>query len=164
MPGSYEYATASSIEGSSPACSRHQAAESSGSSQAENGSGRLPCLRRLNRSSSAAATTRPSTTTATAGSWKRALTPRILMTPSRSLSKGRQTLHSYERTSGAADQVVLDRRRHTVARRQRDGQPPGRRDDGRQVAAAQRLPEPVPDLGPAVPEHGGEQVVAHHLL
>jgi hypothetical protein len=54
---------------SRPASFRHQAADSSGSSQAENGTGRFPCLRRLNRSSSsAAATTRPSTTTAAAGS------------------------------------------------------------------------------------------------
>src|SRR3954453_22595318 len=64
---------------SRPAASRHQAAASSGSSQAENGTGRLPCLRRLNRSSSAAATVRPSTTRAAAGSWKMALTPRTLM-------------------------------------------------------------------------------------
>ena len=43
--------------GRSPASARHHAADCSGSSQAENGTGRLPCLRRLNRSSSAAATT-----------------------------------------------------------------------------------------------------------
>ena len=42
--------------------------DSSGSSQAENGTGLLPCLRRLNRSSSAAAATCPSTTSAEAGS------------------------------------------------------------------------------------------------
>ena len=66
--GSKEYATASSSPGCSPAWARHHFADSSGSSQAENGTGRLPCLRRENRSSSAAATTSPSTTSATAGS------------------------------------------------------------------------------------------------
>jgi hypothetical protein len=39
----------------------------SGSSQVEKGTGSLPCLRRENRSSSAAATIRPSTTRAAAG-------------------------------------------------------------------------------------------------
>src|SRR4051812_25853471 len=58
-----------------PLAARHQAAASSGVSHAENGTGRLPCLRRLNRSSSAAATTCPSTTSAAAGSWKIALIP-----------------------------------------------------------------------------------------
>src|SRR5687768_16431564 len=48
----------------------------SGSSQAAKGTGRFPCLRRLNRSSSAAATIRPSTTSAAAGSWNTALIPR----------------------------------------------------------------------------------------
>ena len=51
----------------------------SGSSQAENGTGRLPCLRRVKRSSSAAATIVPSTTSAAAGSWKTALMPRTRM-------------------------------------------------------------------------------------
>ncbi len=51
----------------------------SGSSHAENGTGRLPCLRRLKRSSSAAATIRPSTTSAADGSWKTALTPSTRM-------------------------------------------------------------------------------------
>src|SRR5690348_6871247 len=50
-----------------------------GCSQAEKGTGRLPCLRRLNRSSSAAATTSPSMTSAAAGSWKTELTPRTRM-------------------------------------------------------------------------------------
>jgi hypothetical protein len=49
--------------------------DSSGSSQVENGTGRLPCLRRLKRSSSAAATVRPSITSAAAGSWNTALIP-----------------------------------------------------------------------------------------
>src|SRR6266536_4852983 len=62
-----------------PAKDRHQAADCSGSSQAENGTGRLPCLRRLNRSSSAAATTVPSTTSAADGSWKTALIPSTRM-------------------------------------------------------------------------------------
>src|ERR1700712_1188271 len=62
-----------------PASFRHQAAESSGSSHALHGRGRLPCLRRLNRSSSAAATTRPSTTSAADESWKTALTPSTFM-------------------------------------------------------------------------------------
>src|SRR5690606_28599777 len=48
--------------------------DSSGSSQAANGTGRLPCLRRLNRSSSAAATTAPSMTSVADGAWNRALT------------------------------------------------------------------------------------------
>ncbi len=51
----------------------------SGSSHAENGTGRFPCLRRENRSSSAAPTTVPSTTSAADGSWKIALTPRTRM-------------------------------------------------------------------------------------
>src|SRR5215212_5488220 len=58
-----------------PAFRRHQRADSSGSSQVENGTGRLPCLRRLKRSSSAAATTSPSTTSAAAGSWNTAFSP-----------------------------------------------------------------------------------------
>src|SRR3954447_12999921 len=58
-----------------PPAARHQAADRSGVSHAENGTGRLPCLRRLKRSSSAAATTRPSTTRAADGSWNRALIP-----------------------------------------------------------------------------------------
>src|SRR3954471_15785691 len=53
----------------------------SGSSQVENATGGLPCLRRENLSSSAAATVRPLTTSAAAGSWKTALTPRTLMLP-----------------------------------------------------------------------------------
>src|SRR3954470_23443827 len=61
---------------SRPASSRHQRAASSGSSQAENGTGRFPCLRRLKRSSSAAATVSPSMTRAAAGSWNNALMPR----------------------------------------------------------------------------------------
>ena len=48
----------------------------SGSSQVENGTGRFPCLRREKRSSSAAATVRPSTTRAAAESWNTALMPR----------------------------------------------------------------------------------------
>jgi hypothetical protein len=75
LTGSNEYATASTSPGSSPDSRKHQAADSSGSSHAANGTGRLPRLRRLNRSSSAAATTRPSTTSAAAGSWKIALIP-----------------------------------------------------------------------------------------
>src|SRR3954449_12049315 len=59
-----------------PAFARHQAADCSGSSHVANGTGDLPCLRRLNRSSSAAATTWPSMTRAAAGSWKSALIPR----------------------------------------------------------------------------------------
>jgi hypothetical protein len=54
--GSKEYVTASSSLASIPACFRHHRTDSSGSSQVENGTGRLPCLRRLKRSSSAAAT------------------------------------------------------------------------------------------------------------
>ncbi|CPU66764.1 Uncharacterised protein [Mycobacteroides abscessus] len=77
--GSNEYATASRSWGRSPPSSRHQAIAFSGSSHAANGSGRLPCLRREKRSSSAAATTRPSTTRAADGSWNRALTPRTRM-------------------------------------------------------------------------------------
>src|ERR671916_1619003 len=61
------------------ATSRHHRAACSGSSHAENGTGRLPCLRRLNRSSSAAATVSPSTTSAAAGSWKTALMPSTRM-------------------------------------------------------------------------------------
>src|SRR5204862_3643198 len=79
IAGSKEYATASRSSGRRPACSRHQAADRSGVSQAENGTGRLPCLRRLNRSSSAAAATVPSTTRAAAGSWKTALIPSTRM-------------------------------------------------------------------------------------
>jgi hypothetical protein len=59
-----------------PPLARHHRIACSGSSQAENGTGRLPCLRRLKRSSSAAATVRPSTTKAAAESWKTALMPR----------------------------------------------------------------------------------------
>ena len=65
--------------GRRPASARHQRIACSGSSQAENGTGRLPCLRRLKRSSSAAATISPSTTRAADGSWKMALTPRTRM-------------------------------------------------------------------------------------
>jgi hypothetical protein len=78
--GSYEYATASSSAGSRPACSRHQAAAHSGSSQVENATGSFPCLRRLKRSSSAAATISPSTTRAAAGSWNTPLIPRTFTT------------------------------------------------------------------------------------
>src|SRR3954463_481321 len=55
---------------------REKAMACSGSSQVEKGTGSLPCLRRLKRSSSAAATIRPSTTIAAAGSGETALTPR----------------------------------------------------------------------------------------
>src|SRR5262249_55058692 len=51
-----------------------------GSSQVENGTGRLPCLMCVKRSSSAAATTRPSETRQAAGSWKAALIPSVCMT------------------------------------------------------------------------------------
>ena len=54
--GSYEYATASRSAAASPPSARHQRMAASGSSQVEKGTGRLPCLRRLKRSSSAAAT------------------------------------------------------------------------------------------------------------
>src|SRR3954464_10279592 len=65
---------------SRPAWARHQRAASSGSSQAANGTGRWPCLRREKRSSSAAATVTPSMTRAAAGSWNSALTPRTFAT------------------------------------------------------------------------------------
>ncbi len=55
--GSKEYATASRSSGRRPAVSRHHRIAASGSSHAANGTGRFPCLRRENRSSSAAATT-----------------------------------------------------------------------------------------------------------
>src|SRR3954451_9524906 len=64
--------------GSIAACSRHHRAASTGSSHVENGTACLPCLRRENRSSSAAATICPSITSAAAGSWNTALIPRIL--------------------------------------------------------------------------------------
>src|SRR5436309_10191073 len=50
-----------------------------GSSQVEKGTGRLPCLTWVKRSSSAAATTTPSCTRQAAGSWKAALIPRVYM-------------------------------------------------------------------------------------
>ena len=50
---------ASRSAGSMPASRRHQRAACSGSSHVENGTGDLPCLRRLKRSSSAAATIAP---------------------------------------------------------------------------------------------------------
>src|SRR3954464_10633574 len=59
-----------------PPRSRHHAIACSGSSHVEKGTHALPCLRRLKRPSSAAATTRPSTTSAAAGSWKTALIPK----------------------------------------------------------------------------------------
>src|SRR4051812_40114193 len=62
-----------------PPRSRQNAIACSGSSQVENATGVLPCLRRLKRSSSAAATISPSTTIAAAGSWKTALIPRTFM-------------------------------------------------------------------------------------
>src|SRR4051794_8239223 len=62
--------------GHRPACCRQNAIACSGSSHVEKGTGDLPCLRRLKRSSSAAATVVPSTISAAAGSWKTALTPR----------------------------------------------------------------------------------------
>src|SRR5919199_468750 len=74
--GSYEYATASRSCGRRPAASRQNRIACSGSSHVEKATGGLPCLRRLKRSSSAAATISPSTTNAAAGSWKTALTPR----------------------------------------------------------------------------------------
>src|SRR5215207_3322370 len=77
--GSYEYATASRSAGSIPASDRHQAIDCSGSSQVENATGGLPCLRREKRSSSAAAIVTPSITTAAAGSWKTALSPRTFI-------------------------------------------------------------------------------------
>src|SRR4030095_12690938 len=84
---SNEYDTASRSSGFSPARSRHQRADISGSSQAAHGTGRLACLRRLKRSSSAAARTCPSSTTAAAESWKSALIPRVLLL--RKLSRNR---------------------------------------------------------------------------
>ena len=48
-----------------------------GSSQVENGTGRLPCLIRVNRSSSTAATTCPSSTRHADESWNAALMPRV---------------------------------------------------------------------------------------
>ena len=65
--------------GCTPAWRRHHRAAAAGCSQAANGTGRLPCLRRLKRSSSAAATTAPSTMSAAAGSWKTELMPRTRM-------------------------------------------------------------------------------------
>src|SRR6478752_7976985 len=70
--GSYEYATASI---GPRACCRQNSIAASGSSHVENGTGDFPCLRREKRSSSAAATIFPSTTSAAAGSWKTALMP-----------------------------------------------------------------------------------------
>src|SRR3954453_3516939 len=74
--GSYEYATASRSAGRSPASLRQNAIARSGSSQVEKATGGLPCFRREKRSSSAAATVSPSTSSAAAGSWKTALIPR----------------------------------------------------------------------------------------
>src|SRR5205085_439201 len=48
-----------------------------GSSHVEKGTGRLPCLTWVKRSSSAAASTRPSFTRHAAGSWKAALIPSV---------------------------------------------------------------------------------------
>src|SRR4051794_9632248 len=70
---------ASMSAGLRPARSRQKAIACSGSSQVEKATGVLPCLRRLKRSSSAAATILPSTIRAAAGSWKTALTPRTFM-------------------------------------------------------------------------------------
>ena len=67
------------VLGRRPASARHHRIAWSGSSHAANGTGRFPCLRRENRSSSAAPTTRPSTTSAADGSWKIAFTPRTRM-------------------------------------------------------------------------------------
>jgi hypothetical protein len=53
-----------------------------GSSQAVNGSARLPCLTRVKRSSSAAAITRPSTTIAADESWNAALIPSVIISGS----------------------------------------------------------------------------------
>ena len=96
-------ATTSMSPGSSPAWSRHQRIASTGSSHAENGTGSLPCLRRLNRSSSAAASVSPSTTRAAAGSWKTALMPRIV-----AIRRARTTrwasVHPPARTRGRADE------------------------------------------------------------
>src|SRR5215217_7537672 len=64
-----------------PASARHQSIDCCGSSQVENETGGLPCLRRVKRSSSAAATVRPSTTMAAAESWNTALIPRIRTHP-----------------------------------------------------------------------------------
>src|SRR5436853_3983324 len=50
-----------------------------GSSHVANGTGRLPCLTWVKRSSSAAARTRPSFTRQAAGSWKAALIPSVYM-------------------------------------------------------------------------------------
>src|SRR5687767_3517967 len=100
-----------------PASARHQAAESSGSSQALQGSGRLPCLRRLNRSSSAAATTSPSTTSAAAGSWKTALTPSTRMDrliPAVAAANRGSPAGTPARLPGLAGAGLLDRR-HEVA-------------------------------------------------
>src|SRR3954452_16338401 len=79
--GAYEYATASRSPASRPPSARHHRIACSGSSHVENGTGVLPCLRREKRSSSAAATIRPSTTSAAAGSWKTALMPRTRIGP-----------------------------------------------------------------------------------
>src|SRR3954447_15637182 len=62
-----------------PPAARQDRIACSGSSQVENATGGLPCLRREKRSSSAAATVWPSTRMAAAGSWKTALTPRTFI-------------------------------------------------------------------------------------
>src|SRR3954454_15990372 len=97
--GSYEYATASTSPG---ACSRQNRIAASGSSQVEKGTGDLPCLRREKRSSSAAATISPSTTSAAAGSWKTALMPRTALTARLAVSRAPPHLAGARRDSACS--------------------------------------------------------------
>src|SRR3954452_6060800 len=95
----------------SPPHSRHQRAASSGSSQAANGTGGLPCLRREKRSSSAAATVSPSTTSAAAGAWKTALIPSTTamyaaaLTEKRFSSNGRGQNFDHEQIGTTAEVI-----------------------------------------------------------
>jgi hypothetical protein len=97
---------ASRSSGVSPPSARHHLMACSGSSHVENGTGRLPCLRRLKRSSSAAATIWPSTTIAAAGSWNTALTPSTVATRTAFPRLGRSLLTARSLPERSASQTA----------------------------------------------------------
>src|SRR5215213_9625700 len=124
-----------------PACSRHHAIAASGSSQVENATGGLPCLRREKRSSSAAATVTPSTTRAAAGSWKTALTPRTFIGEAalREALLPKPPLQS-DRQQGGRKAPLQARREVSRCARRRSANAPVRAESGATRASARRPP------------------------
>src|SRR3954447_19045264 len=117
---------ASRSPAATPPRSRDYAIAFSGSSHVENGTHALPCLRRLKRSSSAAATISPSTTRAAAGSWKTALIPRTRTVATSPKREARQTWRVSGTPDGMADNESKTTTDHDEIRRwaeERGGKP-----------------------------------------